>query len=210
MEILIATKNKGKIKELESLLENSLITLRSLTEFPDITEVEETGETFVENAVLKARSYALQTGLWALADDSGLEVEALGGKPGVLSARFAGEGEKSTDEKNTAKLLDELAKSKNTERFARFFCAMAISDKNGDIKFLAEGICNGEIALSPSGTNGFGYDPVFIPEEFKQTFGELPDKIKQKISHRARALEKIIAFLSKNPASELDQTHLHL
>lgn len=210
MEILIATKNKGKIKELKGLLKNSPITLRSLGEFPDIIEVEETGETFAENAILKAKSYALQTGLWALADDSGLEVEALGGKPGVLSARFAGEGEKSSDEKNIIKLLEELAKTKNVGRFARFFCAMAISDENGDIKFLAEGICNGKIAVSPSGTNGFGYDPIFVPEGFEQTFGELSDEIKQKISHRARALEKIIAFLNKNPASELDQMHLHL
>lgn len=210
MELLIATQNKGKIRELKELLSDSLFILRGLDEFSKIEDVEETGLTFSENAILKAKSYALQTGLWTLADDSGLEVEALDGRPGVLSARFAGVGEKTADEENTRKLLDELKNSKKNSRAARFFCAMAVSDEKGDIKFLADGICKGKIAVSPSGTNGFGYDPVFIPEGFDQTFGELSGEIKQKISHRARALKKIIAFLKKINTSELDQKRLHL
>lgn len=210
MEILIATQNKGKIRELKELLHDSSFILRGLDEFSNITDVEETGSTFSENVILKAKSYALQTGLWTLADDSGLEVEALDGRPGVLSARFAGDGEKTSDEENTQKLLDELKKSKNNSRAARFFCAMSISDENGEIKYLAEGICNGRIAATPIGINGFGYDPVFIPDGFENTFGELSSEIKQKISHRAKALKKIIAFLKKINVSELDQTCLHL
>lgn len=191
LQILIATKNSGKIKELEELLKNLPIKLRSLKDFPRIIEPEETGETFSENAVLKARSYALQTGLFALADDSGLSVEALNGAPGVLSARYAGEN--ATDNDRTNKLLQELKNTK--DRRAEFVCAMAISDENGEIQHLAEGTCAGKIALTSGGTNGFGYDPVFIPDGFDQTFGELSAEIKQKISHRAQAIKKIIRFL---------------
>ncbi len=145
----------------------------------------------------------MQTGFWSLADDSGLEVEALGGAPGVFSARYAGEN--ATDREKIAKLLHELNETQDRRRLARFVCAMAISDEKGEIKFLTEGICNGKIALSPSGTNGFGYDPIFIPDDFEQTFGELSDEIKQKISHRARATEKIIPFLRGFYAVSLDQ-----
>ena len=188
-EILIATKNIGKVRELEKLLEG--FALRSLNEFSDVPDVEETGATFAENAILKAREYAKQTNLWALADDSGLEVAALDGAPGVFSARYAGKN--ATEAEKIVKLLDAL-KEKNDRR-ARFVCTMAISDKNGEIKFLAEGICNGEIALKPSGTNGFGYDPIFIPEGFNQSFGELSSNVKKKISHRAQAIMKIIQYL---------------
>ena len=188
-EILIATKNIGKVRELEKLLEG--FALRSLNEFSDVPDVEETGATFAENAILKAREYAKQTNLWALADDSGLEVAALDGAPGVFSARYAGKN--ATEAEKIVKLLDAL-KEKN-DRCARFVCAMAISDKNGEIKFLAEGICNGKIALKPSGTNGFGYDPIFIPEGFNQSFGELSGNVKKKISHRAQAIMKIIQYL---------------
>jgi len=193
MQLLIATKNNGKVKELEELLANLPVNLRSLNEFSDIFEAEETSATFAENAVLKAQSYALQTGFWSLADDSGLEVEALGGAPGVLSARYA--GEKATDAEKIEKLLQQLSETKDEQRRARFVCAMAISDEKGEIKFLAEGICSGKIAATPSGGNGFGYDPIFIPAGFKQTFGELSGAIKQKISHRAQATKKIIRYL---------------
>ncbi|CAN5186634.1 XTP/dITP diphosphatase [soil metagenome] len=191
-EILIATKNANKTKELNELLSNSNFILKDLNEIPNISEVIETGKTFAENAVLKAASYALQIKMWALADDSGLEVEALNGAPGVFSARYAGEF--ATDEERINKLLQELNGIVDG-RQARFVCAMAVSDEKGEIKFLAEGICNGKIAVKPSGTNGFGYDPIFIPDGFEQTFGELSVEIKQKISHRARAIEKIIRFL---------------
>jgi len=193
MEILVATKNVGKVKELERLFANLPARLRSLNEFPDVVEAVETGVTFAENAVLKAQSYALQTGVWALADDSGLEVEALGGAPGVFSARYAGEN--ATDEEKIEKLLGELDTRRDENRRARFVCAMAISDEKGEIKFLTEGICAGRIAPTAKGANGFGYDPVFIPAGFGQTFGELANEMKEKISHRARASKKIIQYL---------------
>lgn len=190
-EILIATKNIGKIKEMEELLAGLPFALRSLNEFPDVPDVEETGATFAENAGLKAREYAKRTNLWALADDSGLEAAALEGAPGVFSARYAGEN--TTYEEKIAKLLNEIGEK--ADRSARFVCVIAVSDETGEIKFLAEGICNGRIALNPSGKKGFGYDPIFIPEGFEQTFGELSAGVKQKISHRARAINKIIRFL---------------
>ncbi len=190
-QILVATSNVGKIRELGKLLTELPVSLRSLSEFPNISEVEETGGTFAENAVLKAKGYAIQTKVWSLADDSGLEVEALGGAPGVYSARYAGEN--TNYETKIAKLLNELEQT--TNRNARFACVMAISDEKGKIKFLAEGACNGKIALSPQGRNGFGYDPIFIPDGFEQTFGEISDEIKQKISHRAKATKKIIRYL---------------
>ena len=191
LQLLIATKNTGKIKELKELLGDFPIKLRSLNEFPDVEEPEEAGATFAENAALKAQSYALQTGLFALADDSGLSVKALNGAPGVFSARYAGAD--ATDAEKINKLLRELDNIQ--ERRAEFVCAMAIADENGEIQHLTEGICAGKIALTSSGTNGFGYDPVFIPDGFEQTFGELSDKVKQEISHRARAIKKIIRFL---------------
>lgn len=192
-ELLIATKNVGKIKELEQLLADLPFVLRSLRDFPEVIEPEETGLTFAENAVLKAKYYALQTGLPALADDSGLEVSALGGAPGVYSARYAGE---NTDyDEKIERLLNELRAVSIDNRTARFVCAMAIADEKGEIKYLTEGVCNGKISFKPSGKNGFGYDPVFIPEGFHETFGELSNEIKRQISHRARACEKIIAYL---------------
>jgi len=192
-ELLIATKNAGKIKELEKLLAELPFRLRSLNGITNVIEPEETGATFAENAVLKARSYALQTGLSALADDSGLEVEALRGAPGVFSARYAGEG--ATDAEKIEKLLKEINETQNVNRRARFVCAMAIADAEGEIQFTAEGVCDGKIALTASGANGFGYDPIFIPDGFSETFGELSGDIKQQISHRARATAKIIQYL---------------
>lgn len=192
MDILIATKNSGKVRELNGFLVDVPLQLRSLDEFSNVAEIEETGTTFTENAVLKAKGYALQTGLWALADDSGLEVAALDGAPGVFSARYAGKN--STDAEKINKLLEELNKMRDKKRRARFVCAMAISDDKGEIKFLGEGICDGTIALTPCGVYGFGYDPIFIPEGYGQTFGELSGEIKDKISHRAQAIEKIIRF----------------
>ena len=193
MELLIATKNAGKTKELTGLLADLPIRLRGLNEFENIVEPEETGATFSENAVLKAKYYALRTGLWALADDSGLEVESLGGAPGIFSARYAGESAAYPEKIN--KLLREIGGANTENRRARFVCAMAVADETGSIKFLSEGICNGKIDAAPCGMNGFGYDPVFIPEGYSKTFGELSDEIKQKISHRGRAIIKIIRFL---------------
>ena len=202
-EIVVATKNLGKVKELRGLLADLPLQLKSMNEFTNVVEAEETGANFAENAVIKAQSYALQTGLWSLADDSGLEVEALGNAPGVFSARYAGEN--ASDRERIIKLLRELSETEDQKRLARFVCAMAISDEKGEIKFLTEGVCKGKIALNPIGTNGFGYDPIFVPDGLEQTFGELPDEIKQKISHRAQAAENIITFLRGFYAASLDQ-----
>jgi XTP/dITP diphosphohydrolase len=203
MQLLVGTNNAGKIRELNELLEELPVEIFGLSSFENISDVEETGATFAENAVLKAESYARQTGFWALSDDSGLEVEALGGAPGVFSARYAGEN--AGDEEKIRKLLDELAAGNDEFRRARFVCAMALADENGDIKFLAEGVCEGRIALQPQGNNGFGYDPVFIPDGFEQTFGELSSTVKREISHRARAIQKIMRFLRDFTVLELDQ-----
>jgi len=192
-QLLVATGNAGKVRELKEFLADLPVVLRDLSEFPNVSEVEETGATFAENAILKAEGYAVQTGFWTLADDSGLEVEALGGAPGVFSARYAGEN--AGDEEKIAKLLGELNHTGNMS--ARFVCAMAIADETGEIKFLSEGVCDGKITVNPSGTNGFGYDPVFIPDGFDETFGELSGDVKQKISHRGRAMEKIIQYLRR-------------
>lgn len=192
-DLLAATQNYGKIKELEELLRSLPVQLRSLNEFPNVAEALETGATFIENAVLKARSYASQTKICALADDSGLEVEALDGAPGVFSARYAGEN--AGDTEKIKKLLKELDATRNQNRRARFVCAMAIVDAAGEVKYIAEGICDGSIAFAPRGTNGFGYDPIFIPEGFTETFGELSADTKQRLSHRAKAALKIIQYL---------------
>lgn len=193
MKLLIATKNVGKVKEIEELLANLPIRLFNLTDFPSVNEPEETGATFTENAVLKAKFYASYTGLWALADDSGLEVEALNGAPGIFSARYA--GAEASNQERIEKLLGELGNTGN--RRARFVCAMAVSDGKGEIKFNAEGICSGSIALETRGEGGFGYDPIFIPDGFFATFGELSNDIKQQISHRKQAIGKIIQQLRR-------------
>ncbi|MDT4954296.1 MAG: XTP/dITP diphosphohydrolase [Acidobacteriota bacterium] len=192
-ELLIATGNKGKIVELRSLLEPLSLRLRSLAEFQEIAEVAETGASFAENAILKARGYATQTQLWTLADDSGLEVAALDGAPGVYSARYGGEGLSDAD--RTQRLLEKLSQVGSANRHARFVCVIAIADPGGEVANVSTGICEGRIAFTPRGTNGFGYDPVFVPEGYEQSFGELTTEIKEKISHRARALSAARSFL---------------
>lgn len=193
LEILIASKNVGKIKEFKQLLVDLPIILHSANEFEEIPEPEETGETFADNAILKAQYYAAKTGLIALADDSGLVVDALNGAPGIFSARYAGVD--ATNAERIDKLLKELGETPVEKRLARFVCAMAIATKTGEILNLAEGVCEGKISFEPVGTNGFGYDPIFVPNGFSESFGELSDEIKHKISHRGRAIEKIIEFL---------------
>ena len=195
LELLIATGNPGKVKEFTELFASLPIRLRSLNEFEKIIEPEETGATFAENAMLKARYYAIKIGIWAMADDSGLSVAALNGAPGIFSARYGGEN--TSFNAKIEKLLSELNKTHDTDRLAKFVCAMAISDETGEIIHLAEGICEGKIALNSTGINGFGYDPIFIPDGFTESFGELSTEIKHKISHRAVATEKIINFLSE-------------
>ncbi len=192
-KLLIATHNAGKLFELTEMLKGLPIDLVSLKDFPNAIEVDESGLTFSENARLKASGYALQARLNAIADDSGLEIEALCGRPGILSARYGGAAT-GFDEK-MALILDEIAVADEPSRRARFVCSIAIADPGGIILHQAEGVCNGAIAAEPRGIGGFGYDPLFIPDGYAKTFAELPAAVKREISHRSRAFRRIIPFL---------------
>lgn len=161
----------------------------SLADYPDAPEVEETGSTFVENAILKATAYAEFTGELTLADDSGLEVDALDGAPGVFSSRFA-----ATDPERNAKLLDMMKDVPDGKRAARFRCVVAIAEPNGDTR-TCDGTVEGVIAREPKGTNGFGYDPIFYVPELGRNMAELASSEKNAISHRGKALEKARALL---------------
>jgi XTP/dITP diphosphohydrolase len=191
--LLVATHNKGKLAELRELLAELPLALFDLDSFPTVEPIAETGQTFAENSTLKASGYAKQTGLLTLADDSGLKVDALDGAPGILSARYGGPG--AADSDRTSKLLSELSGVPVESRTARFVSVIAIADEDGQIVSLSEGKCEGRIADAPSGSCGFGYDPIFIPDGFNQTFGELEVKVKNRISHRARALAQACDFL---------------
>lgn len=185
--ILIATKNKGKVKEFKSLFNKHHIEIQSLHDLnKNIPDVEETGTTFKENARLKAEEIAKLLNCPVIADDSGLVIDALDGRPGVYSARYA--GEQATDEKNNKKVLDELKDVPASERKARFVCILALAQPGKETIF-TEGYCEGEIAFSPKGTNGFGYDPIFIPQGYSVTLAELSNEEKNKISHRFHALQ---------------------
>lgn len=192
MKITLATKNRGKAVEIREILKDIGAEVLTLDDFPEIVMPPESGETFRANAVEKARFVAEATGALALADDSGLEVEALGGRPGVRSARYAGAG--ATDRENFTKLLKELEGVPFEKRKARFVCVIAIAGP-GVEEAAFEGTLDGYISVEPSGREGFGYDPVFfIPGENK-TAAELRPDEKNRISHRARALEKARAWL---------------
>jgi len=192
-DLLIATNNRGKLAEFGQLLDSLPVDLRGLADLGIASEVEETGSTFAENASLKASIYAKSAGLPALADDSGLEIDYLDGAPGVRSARYA--GELATDGERIEKVLLEMQSAHTGQRSARFVCFVALADANGNVIHLTEGKCEGTITLTPRGENGFGYDPIFLPAGNDLTFGELPAEIKDKISHRAIAVAKIIPFL---------------
>ncbi|HEX6184074.1 MAG TPA: RdgB/HAM1 family non-canonical purine NTP pyrophosphatase [Pyrinomonadaceae bacterium] len=192
-ELLIATGNAGKIRELSQLLAGAPLRLRMLSEFEDVAEAEETGTTFAENATLKALHYSAHAGLLTLSDDSGLAVDALGGAPGVYSARYA--GAHATYAERMARLLGELEAAGGTDRRARFVCVIAVADPSDEKVETFEGVCEGRIAREPRGTGGFGYDPLFIPDGHERTFGELPAEVKHSLSHRARALTKAVHHL---------------
>jgi XTP/dITP diphosphohydrolase len=188
--VVIATKNAGKVREFASLFEKYDLQVKSLHDFPYIEEVEETGTTFEENAILKADSLCKQLGEIVIADDSGLMIDALNGKPGVHSARFA--GEQKDDQANIQKVLEELKDVDETKRTARFYCALAVAFPEEDKQtVIVNGTCEGKIIDQPRGENGFGYDPIFYIEEMKNTMAELTKEEKNKISHRARALRKL-------------------
>ena len=189
MRLLLGTRNPGKVKEITTILEDSGWTFSSLQEFDRVGPAAEDGVTYAENAIAKARFYAAATGLLALADDSGLEVAALGGAPGVYSARYAGDNASDADRREL--LLAELAKTNDGDRRARFVAAVAIATPDGEVLNVSEGICEGTITFEPRGNSGFGYDPLFVPYGYNQTFAELPDEVKNLISHRARALMRI-------------------
>jgi XTP/dITP diphosphohydrolase len=193
LSLLLATQNQGKLQELRQLLRDLPLELYGLTDFANIEAVSETGATFIENASLKAVGYATQTGRLTLADDSGLEVDALGGAPGVLSARYAGEG--ASDVERIKILLAEMSINPETKRSAQFVSAVAIASADGRILNVSEGECDGHINFVPRGAGGFGYDPIFIPAGYDKTFAELETEIKNKISHRARALRGAQEFL---------------
>ena len=191
--LLVATNNAGKVRELSQLLSDFPLRLRLLGELPDIEEAEETGETFAENATLKALHYSARSGLLTLSDDSGLAVDALNGAPGVRSARYA--GREATYAERMSKLLGELDATGDEERRARFVCVIAVADPAADTLHTFEGACEGRIARAPRGTSGFGYDPLFIPDGHERTFGELPQEVKHTLSHRARALRQAVHHL---------------
>jgi len=186
-EIVIATRNKDKKKEIAELLSGLPVKVLSLSDFPGLPEVKEKGSTFEENAIAKAIACSGKTKRLCLADDSGLEVPALGGRPGVLSARFA--GPKVTYKDNNEKILRLLRNASRDRRKARFVCYIALANSRGIIQGV-KGTCSGRISESIRGNRGFGYDPVFIPWGYSKTFGELGESIKNKISHRSRALKK--------------------
>lgn len=193
-ELVLASDNQGKLKELTALLSDSGFGVVGQGDL-GVTPAEETGETFVENAILKARNAARQTGRPAIADDSGIEVDALKGAPGVYSARFA--GDHATDSANVAKLLSQLADVQLEDRKARFRCLMVYLRRADDpAPLICEGTWSGQITATPSGENGFGYDPVFwVPEE-GCTAAELNPARKNALSHRAQALKKLVAELT--------------
>jgi len=195
-ELVLASDNQGKLKELTALLSDSGFSVVGQGDL-GVTPAEETGETFVENAILKARNAARQTGRPAIADDSGIEVDALKGAPGVYSARFA--GDHATDSDNVAKLLSQLADVQLEERKARFRCLMVyLRHADDPAPLICEGTWSGQITATPSGENGFGYDPVFwVPEE-NCTAAELGPARKNTLSHRARALRLLVDRLKES------------
>ena len=188
MRIVIATGNSDKLREIGQILDLPGIELTGLADYPDIPSVEENGQTFADNALLKGQAAAYHTGLWALADDSGLVVPALDGRPGVRSARFAGPAASYAD--NVAKLLDELRGVPDDRLQAEFICAFALVGTNNRA-YLSEGRLPGTIVRRPRGGNGFGYDPVFLLPDRGKTLAELEPGEKNAISHRAVALRKI-------------------
>jgi len=193
-KLLIATRNKGKVREYEGLLASLAVRITYLSAEGIDFEVPETGSTFADNAMQKAQRYARASGLLTLADDSGLEVDALGGEPGVFSARYAGPG--ASDEQRYRLLLERMKGVLWEDRTARFRCVTAVAEPRGET-YTAEGVCEGVIALAPEGEHGFGYDPIFYLPEHGQTMAQLAPEVKNRISHRARAARGIKPILAR-------------
>ena len=195
--LVLGTTNAGKVAELAALLEPHGIRVGSLRECGGGVTIEETGATFAENAALKASGQARALGRWVLAEDSGLCVEALGGAPGVLSARFSGTGD---DESNNELLLERMAGLPDARRSAWYACHAALSDPDGTVVAESHGTCRGRIATERTGRGGFGYDPLFVVPEYHRTFGELPPVVKSLVSHRARAMRAMLPAVLRHLA----------
>ena len=193
MQLIVASRNVHKTREIQQIL-GSEFAVRDLRACPEISEIIESGTSFEENAKLKALAVSTKLPGLVIADDSGLEVDALGGAPGIHSARYAGTN--ATNTEKIDKLLEELARvgAAKDARRARFRCVLALA-RNGEVLGVFEGIVEGQIADQPRGSRGFGYDPIFVPKDFQRTFGELGPAEKNQLSHRARALKKLRAFL---------------
>ena len=195
-KILLATRNKAKVKEYSKLLHGIPYEIVSLEDVGIAQDVEESSKTFDENATIKARTYAKLSGLLAIADDSGLEVDALDGAPGVRSARYAGEG--ATDKERIDYLLDKMKDVLSKQRTAHFRCVIAVATPDGEVK-LCEGKCDGVMIFEPKGKNGFGYDPIFYLPDRQLTMAELSMEEKNKISHRGKAAAKARRLLQRWP-----------
>ncbi|MDQ1239744.1 MAG: XTP/dITP diphosphohydrolase [Thermodesulfobacteriota bacterium] len=192
IELVIATRNPGKLREIEGFLQGIPVQLFSLSEFDQVPDIAEDGASFTENALKKARIVCAITGRSALADDSGLCVDALDGKPGIYSARYA--GEEASDQKNLQKLLEEMKSVPPRARTAHFVCVLALVDPNGQEKIF-EGSCTGTIITRSRGNNGFGYDPVFFFEPLGLTFAQMDPVVKSTVSHRGKALRQFAAYM---------------
>jgi XTP/dITP diphosphohydrolase len=191
--LVLGSRNRKKLEELEALLAPHGLVLKTLADFPGSLEVEESGTTFAENARLKAVVQAKHLGEWVLGEDSGLSVDALGGAPGVYSARFSGAG--ATDASNNRLLLEKLDGVPLEQRAAHYTCYAVLSDPQGNVRGQSEGTCGGRILLAPIGGGGFGYDPLFEVVEYHRTFGELAPPVKAVLSHRSRAMRQIVPQL---------------
>ena len=193
-QLIVATRNRNKTREIQQIL-GPKFELRDLTAYPEISEIVESGKSFEENAKLKAIAVSKELSGLVIADDSGLEVAALDGAPGIYSARYA--GDKATDKENIDRLLGELGRigAQRNQRRARFRCVLALA-RNGQMLGTFEGIADGAIVDQPRGSRGFGYDPIFVPNGFGHTFAELPVELKNRISHRAQAIRALAAKLA--------------
>ena len=196
LEILIATNNLGKVKEIKDILDSSKIKILTMKDFPPLPKIEEDGKTYQENAFKKARKISEYTGKICLADDSGLEIDYLKGKPGIYSSRWG-----NSDEERINKVLKLIENVPKNKRNAKFVCVVVLVFPNGKIYMVKEE-CKGIIAFNPKGEHGFGYDPIFLVPEYDKTFAELGDKIKNQISHRGKAMRRMIDIINKIVVSE--------
>jgi XTP/dITP diphosphohydrolase len=191
IEILIATNNLGKVKEIKDILDSHKIKILTMKDFPPLPKIEEDGKTYQENAVKKARKISEYTGKICLADDSGLEIDYLKGKPGIYSSRWG-----NSDEERINKVLKLLENVPINKRNAKFVCVVVLVFPNGKIYMVKEE-CKGSITFNPKGEHGFGYDPIFLIPEYDKTFAELGDKIKNQISHRGKAMRRMINIINE-------------